>query len=285
MGVVLLVLALWVLIPALTYVFYWYEVSTPSCAHEGAKSEKEILERLLDHKLKRSVLLSLFSSILVLPVILVTYPFGLVKKWWSAKATPSKGTIVFIHGLFHNPSAALLLKRAFAKRGFSFISLQHHCWEGSIWDVFNRLDKELEDILGEASQQEPVIVIGHSLGGLLAGLLGRSLSEKGYMVKGVISLGTPFYGSRLASLSCGRLARSVRFGNEELADVRMRLDSPPFKAIQFWSPTDNMVLPLSSLYQIPKGWDRITLPPVCHTFVLFWPGVINRVVKTVEELV
>jgi pimeloyl-ACP methyl ester carboxylesterase len=286
MWIVVLILVLWVSIPALTYVFYWYEVSTPSCFHEGARSEKEVLERLFDRKLKRSVFLSLLSSIVALPIVTITYPFGMISKWWSVKTTPSKGTIIFIHGLFHNPSAALLLKRAFAKRGFSFISLSHCCWEKSLFDVFNRMDRELEETLGEDLRSEPIILIGHSLGGLLAGLLGCSLSEKGYNVKGVVTLGTPFYGSRLApliaGLSFGRLARSVMFGSEELAEARKRLDSPNFKAVQFWSPTDNMVLPPASLYQTPKGWDRVALSPLCHTFVLFWPGVVNRVVRTVE---
>jgi len=283
MWIVVLILVLWVLIPALTYVFYWYEVSTPSCFHEGARSEREVLERLFDRKLKRNVFLSLLSSIVALPIVAITYPLGMVSKWWSVRTTPSKGTIIFIHGLFHNSSAALLLKRAFAKRGFSFVSLSHRFWENSLIDVFNRMDKELNEAFGDELRNEPIILIGHSLGGLLAGLLGCSLSGKGYNVKGVVTLGTPFYGSRLAVLSCGRLARSVRFGSEELADTRKRLESPNFKAVQFWSPTDNMVLPIASLYQTPKGWERVTLSPICHTFVLFWPGAAKQVVKTVEE--
>lgn len=282
-GLIALIILLWIGFPLLSYGFYWYEVSTPSCLHGKAVGEREILERLLHRGLGLVALSGLVSSILALPVILLLYPFGLVGKWWNVRKSPSSGTVIFIHGLFHNPSGAIFLKNVLTRRGISFISLCHRPWERSIFDVLGRLEGEAERILAGISRNEPIVIIGHSLGGLLAGLLGRSLSERGFSVKGVISLGSPFLGSRLAAFVRCSLGRALSFGSPEIDKVRDHLVSPSFSAVQLWSPADNMVLPISSLYEAPSGWDRIVAAPLCHTGMLFWPGVIRKIVNTVEN--
>lgn len=283
MELLLIIALLWFGMPFVSYAFYWYEVSTPSCTHEGAKTEREILQKLLHRDLRLVALSGLISSILALPLIVLFYPFGLVSRWWNVRTSPSAGTVIFLHGLFHNPSGAILLKRAFVKRGFSFISLYHRPWEKSIFDLLQKLENEIEKNLAGISKDEPLLIIGHSLGGILAGLLGRRLKERGWKVRGVISLGAPFYGSRLAVFARCSMARRLYFGSHELHEVRKQLSDPPFPAVQFWSPADNMVIPLFSLYEVPKGWDRILTDPLCHTGIIFWPGLIKKVTETVEK--
>lgn len=279
----IIVLLVWFGIPFLTYAFYWYETSTPSCLQAGSKSEREVIEKLVGRDLRLIALSGFISSVIAFPIILVLYPFGMIHRWWSVRKTPSAGTVIFIHGLFHNPSGALLLKNVFSRRGYSFISLCHQPLGQTIFGVLDKLEKNMEKVLSDVPKDVPVILIGHSLGGLLAGLLGRKLSEKGTAVKGVIAIGAPFYGSRLATFTQCSLGGNLRFGNPGLEEVRSRLESLPFPAVQLWSTADNMVLPLSSLYEVPKGWDRITLPPLCHTGILFWPGLSSRILALLEK--
>ncbi|MCX7822052.1 MAG: thioesterase domain-containing protein [Syntrophobacterales bacterium] len=283
MEILAIILALWFMVPFITYTLYWYEVSTPPCSHEGARSEREVLERLLKGDLRLGVFIGLISSIVTIPLLVLLYPLGFYSKLWTTRRDQSLGTVIFIHGLFHNPSGAILFKRAFGRRGFSFISLHYNAWQENIFDVFERLRSKLEEEIERVPEDEPLVIIGHSLGGLLAGLLAKGLYEKGRRVKGVISIMSPFHGSRLAALALGPLSRSLRFGSLELTKVRHRLASPSFPAVQMWSPIDNMVLPVSSLYEIPAGWDRIALPPFCHSGIVLWPGLVKRIVKIVEE--
>ncbi|MGC8719034.1 MAG: esterase/lipase family protein [Thermodesulforhabdaceae bacterium] len=273
----ILVFLVWLGIPLITYAFYWYEHSTPSCLHPGAKSEREVIQKLVHRDLRVIAFSGLVSSIVALPIVVILYPFGFISRWWSVRKNPSAGTIIFIHGLFHNPSAALLLKTVFSRRGYSFISLRYQPFKETIFSVLEKLERDVEKSLRDVPKDESVVLIGHSLGGILAGLLGRKLTEKGIPVKGVIAMGTPFKGSRLAIFARCSLGGSLRFGNPVLRDVRKLLESLPFPAVQIWSTADNMVFPISSLYEVPEGWDRVTMPPVCHTGMVFWPGLSGKI--------
>ncbi len=273
-SVILVFIALWIGVPLFTYILYWYELANTR--------ENERVKYLSSCSPFMTVCSGLITSIMFFPILIFTYPFGIGRKLWVRK-TPKehKANIVLVHGLFHNPIAWFIYMYLLPKRGFSCFCVGYFPWEGTFKDIARKLTDYLQKELPKGT---PTIFIGHSLGGILSGLVAKSLSERGFQIKGVISLGSPFKGSKLTAFSPGRLARSLDFNNSLLNEALLDLKDPPFRAIQLWSPADNMVLPVSSMYMVPGGWSTERVFPICHTCMLYWPGIIKRVLKIMDEL-
>ncbi len=110
-------------------------------------------------------------------------------------------------------------------------------------DTFaQQLDRLIESVRARTGA-ERVIVVAHSMGGLVT----RAYVEKHGTthVAEVITLGTPWQGSRFAWLVAGRSLAQMRPGNAWLAHYPPRVDATlPFLSIR--SPHDSMVAPQAS---------------------------------------
>ncbi len=273
-------LVLWIGVPVISYVFFWYEVA--NCSPEECGSSECPGSR----SLLRSLIPAMFSSVLALPLVLLLYPFGWVTRWWNVTGgAVSRGTVIFLHGLCHNPSAVVLMKRGLVSRGFSLLTPWYTPWEGTVETVAHRIADELASRLAVEPPQKAIVVVGHSLGGILATVVARTLYERGHQVRAVITLGTPFLGSKMAVFLPWVLARSIRWRSPLLARLVERAGDLPCTAVQLWSPTDNMVLPLTSLSQVPPGWRQYVTSPLCHMAILFAPSVRRKVMELIESAV
>ncbi|SFM65557.1 esterase/lipase family protein [Thermodesulforhabdus norvegica] len=268
-----IVVTLWLLLPAITYFLYWYEVASGG--------ERSIVEGRTGRDLKYGVLLSYLTSLLTLPLIILTYPLG----WFAFRekgveeGNSAKAMVICIHGLFHNPSAWLFFSLIARHENLRIIYLRHNPWDGSFVEVAEKLYLQVKEAV--RAQKEPVVFIGHSLGGLLAGKIALKLVAEDLPVSGVITIGTPFKGSKLTVFTRGRLARSLDYNSPLVLNSYDDFRNPPFPAIQYWSPTDNMVLPPFSLYDVPDGWEERMIGPMCHVACLFWPPLLKRLCNTV----
>ncbi len=276
-----LVIAIWIIFPFLTYCFYWYEVSNVPCFHNRSESEERELEKITGRKLKELFFLGLVSSWLFFPLILISYPLGWFKKLYNVERENPSMLIVFIHGLFHNRSGAIPLRLVIAGRNVNFIALGYGSFKSGFFEIVELFERELKN--KNISKDLPIFFVGHSLGGLIGALLATKLKEDGFNIKKVITLGTPFYGSKLASLAISPLAKSLKFMSEEVLKAINLISNPSFRAVQFWSPADNMVFPLGSLYNVPRGWEVRMTSPLCHTSLLFWPSLVKEIVGEIEK--
>ncbi|HYC54642.1 MAG TPA: alpha/beta fold hydrolase [Candidatus Binatia bacterium] len=103
--------------------------------------------------------------------------------------SPSRTPVVFVHGLFGDPSNFVPLQRAAADRGirnwgtFSYLPRLD----------FARLAPQLVETirnLCNASGADRVDVIGHSLGGLIGRYVAQS--EHGGLIRRLVTLGAPY---------------------------------------------------------------------------------------------
>ena len=249
-------------ISLLTCALFWYE--TANSAH------RQYLENLSNGRPWRLLTRGVLSSYLGIILTVALYPTALWRKWWQPTLDPDCHTppIILLHGLYHNVSAWALYRRWLTTAGFSNITLMGY----SSWNrTFPELVKRLEQLIAQAREsfpEKPPILIGHSLGGLLARACVQSLADS-IPIGGVITLGTPHQGSKLAALGIGKLAKSLIYRGpliKELEEGASKSDTP---CVALYSPIDNMVLPNHALQTTGAGWIHQETAPVSHVAMLY----------------
>ena len=122
----------------------------------------------------------------------------------------------------------------------------------------------------------------HSLGGLLVRQWLLS-PENQQCAGGVISLGTPHKGSKVAALAPGSLAKNLIPGAEFINKLQSASSYPNMPHIALVSPMDEVVLPAANLVP-PEGWRMRVTNAAGHFSMLFCPKVAGIVMRELEEI-
>ena len=101
-----------------------------------------------------------------------------------------------------------------------------------------------------------VDLVAHGLSGLVAGWYVKHLA--GDRVRKLVTLGTPWSGTRTSVFRRGRIGAESRSGDPLLAT----LQPPPVPTVAVWSPDDAAVVPSSS--GAPLGADSVRIEGVGH---------------------
>jgi len=246
----------------LTFALFWYE--TANSAH------RQYLENLSNGRPGRLLIRGVLSAYLALILTFALCPTVFWRKRWQPRLDPDchAPPIILVHGLYHNVSAWTLYRRWLGAAGFSNIAFMGY----SSWNqTFHELVKRLEQLIAQARERfpdKPPILIGHSLGGLLARACVQSLEDSSH-IGGVITLGAPHQGSKLAVLGVGKLAKSLIYRGpliEELGEGASNSGTP---CVALYSPIDNMVLPNHALQITGAGWIHHETAPVSHVAMLY----------------
>jgi len=215
-------------------------------------------------------------------LVILAYPLG-----WLPEPKPqpcdTSGTgglppVILTHGLYHNASAWFLYRRWLRRAGF--VDVRTYAY-ASFFRSFEAIVEGLVQAALRAAAESPtgtVLLVGHSLGGLVVRTACVSIGLRG-RVAGIVTLGTPHQGSKLAGImALGRLGRGLREGGEVLESVRNQPVCPG-PALSLYTPTDSMVLPLSGslLEEREKlaGWVERCLPPLSHVGLLYDRRVVE----------
>lgn len=183
--------------------------------------------------------------------------------------------VVCIHGLNNNAAVWLYLGNLAAKAGFSVSTYSYSSLFVPLERIISGLEAHITAVEAAFPGKKPVLVC-HSLGGLLA----RHWLERGgnrERVSGLVTLGTPHGGSKLAVLAPGRLAANIVPGSPFLESLR-KAAPLPFPCVAFVSPADEAVLPASFLLP-PDGWKMRVTAKVGHFSMLFRPSIGKQVLE------
>ena len=132
-----------------------------------------------------------------------------------------------IPGFLATDRTTMALRKALAEAGWRV-----HGWElgwnlGVKADTLDRLGQRLDGIRDE----QPVLVVGWSLGGLFARELARALPEK---VRAVVTLGSPFSGD-LHQNNVWRLYELVAGHKVDQPPIPRIIEKPPVPTLAIWS--------------------------------------------------
>jgi triacylglycerol lipase len=254
----------------LSYTLAWYE--------NANLDPKLIAGRFTPRKLLLALRL-VAGETLLLCVTVVANLFGWLQAGRVSANSSGKAPILLLHGLFHNQGCWWYVKMRLHRQGFDNVySLNLPPWK-DVEDLTERIAKKVDE-LRHATGSDRLILVGHSMGGILARnyLQLRGGENK---VEQLILLGTPNQGSKLVPFALTRLARVLLPNSEFLA----RLNQAPLPAAvpstNIYTRHDNMVVP-SSLCQWPLA-DQVELVKLGHIGLLYHASALTALIDALKH--
>lgn len=264
-----IILGLSALTVLLSYTVAWYEL---------ANLQPSLLEkRFAPRNLWLTLRLLVQESLLVFLTVLV-YPFGWLLPGEKLQRHSDGPVILLLHGLFHNRACWWLVKHRLRRQGYRNLhTLNLPPWKDL--EVLTELIAKKVDTLRHQLGVEQVVLIGHSLGGLLGRnyLVRRGGARK---VAGLIQLGTPNQGSKLAPFALTRLAKQLMPNSSFLAGLNVDGLPEGVPVTSIYSRHDNIIIPFHASRL--EGARDVELQGCGHVCLLFSPGAFAPLLEAVK---
>jgi triacylglycerol lipase len=217
--------------------------------------------------------------------------FLLLFRSWCRRHTPQTPMggngipILMIHGYRHDASAWILHRPRLAEEGFGplFVidlgSVYH-----TIEEYGEHVKQKAEDIAKQTGKSD-LILIGVSMGGLVAAHYALHLAPL-HTVKGMITLGTPFHGTRMAIFGNGPCAKQMRYGSPFVMNLSREVATcTAFPFYHISTLSDTIVRPVSSARLNGESSYNIQFEDLGHLSLLYSDRIadcLSRLVRVLE---
>lgn len=190
---------------------------------------------------------------------------------------PARSPVLLLHGVLCNAGVWSRFSRLLTARGVRPVYTISYGPPLASIDLFaDQLAEKIDAILS-ATGAASVVVVAHSMGGLVALAYCRKYGVG--KIRRLISLATPYHGSIHAAFFPGVCLTELRPGSAWLhALYRRARPMPPVSSI--WSWHDSMVAPQTSCKL--KAAQNIALTGVGHNAILADPGAFSRAVALIR---
>lgn len=142
--------------------------------------------------------------------------------------------VMVIPGFLANDRTTMELRRALARAGFRVHPWRQGMNLGARADTLERLKAAL-DLCGH---DEPMILVGWSLGGLYAREIARTETKR---VRAVVTLGSPVWGDRRRYTNVWKLYERVAGHAVDDPPISDSAEKPPMPTLAIWSRRDGIV--------------------------------------------
>lgn len=187
-----------------------------------------------------------------------------------------------IPGFLAHDRHTMELRRALAEAGFRV-----HPWRQG-WNMGARTDtmERLKRALDRCGREEPVVLVGWSLGGLYARELARARPDR---IRAVVTLGSPVCGDRRRHTNVWRLYEWVAGHPVDDPPIPDSEDKPPVPTLALWSSRDGIV-GAASARGTKRSRDKAAEVDTAHMGFAMSPegaraavAEIGRFLKEIEE--
>jgi len=209
----------------------------------------------------------------------------------SVNKNPASGTpILLIHGYTQDQTDWVWFKHKLRKNNLGplySLNLKPHF--ASMVQLSDLLKKKIEEIKAETNNSN-IILIGHSMGGLVGSYYTENLANPGEVLA-VITLGAPFQGTKMVALGYGQSVKEMAPHSPFLRELTQKIKSSSIKYHHIASKIDNIIIPWDSAFpsedylenNLPNNQlsldNHLILGDHGHLALLISPRVINQVVK------
>lgn len=186
------------------------------------------------------------------------YPLKYLDLTTKAKL-PSDTAILLVHGYCRNKVDWLWLRKQLQQTNCHIFTINLMPMLSSIEEICAQsLPKKITQIKQQTNCKH-IILIGHSMGGLVSSYYKQFL-DKDKVVSAVITIGSPYYGTKVSVVASGINARQMCPGSDFLMQLRDKIQSNPQNHYEIISKFDNVVFP----------WNSAVLEsiPITHQFIL-----------------
>jgi len=184
------------------------------------------------------------------------------------RPSPHRPPVLLVHGYGCSRAAWWWLRRRVEAQGWTVATINLEPIYADIEHYVDPLAQRIEEVL-EATGAGRLILVGHSMGGLVARAYVRRYGAD--KVCRVVTLGTPYGGSELARIGFGINGRQMVPGNEWL--TRLSEDELRVETTTIFSPHDNYVMPQTNL--LLEGAQSRVLDGLGHLAMLYSPRVAD----------
>ncbi len=262
------------------YSLRWYEIS-----NRVYDSEMTWFKALRDSRFKpvRVFFRECFYAVIYISCYPPAFAARLLRRehmeFEPGELVKGKPLIILIHGLFGLPAHFWIMRRRFAARSIpNALVFEYNSFKGSPADNCARLRDFLLRVKAKTGMSE-VILIGHSLGGLIAHEYAREYGNSGD-VKAVVALGTPFRGTRLTALAIMKKARGLHPSNPLFAEITTAKLNADF--LSLYSRYDQFILPYTNSEH--PGADENREIDICgHTGFFFNKKVFKIILEWITR--
>lgn len=191
-------------------------------------------------------------------------------------APPEATPVILVHGFFMTPWSLWFLWLRLRREGVGpLYLLDYQPMLGPIEGFADQLAALIERVAGADGAGRPVDVVAHSMGGLVAA---RCMADHPGRVRRLVTIGTPFHGTRLWAMSVGRSLPQMRPGSAFLAGTVERPGFPgPTALTSLYSRFDQIILPHTSSRVERAGARNVELDGLGHNALLISPRVARLV--------
>lgn len=232
--------------------------------------------------------LGFYREMLLTSVHAATYPLGLLPPppFSHEPLDPSipRRPVLLLHGLVHNRSAFLLMQRGLRRAGLGPLhTFEYPSFSGDLDEIAQQLAPVVERLVGNA-RQDSCVLIGHSVGGLVARQYVQEL-DGDQLVDTVVTLGTPHRGTYSAYCGLGRILEQCRPDSDYLRRLEGSARPGLARWISYYSDLDFMITPAVSakLSHPALGATNVRVRDIGHLSLLLSRSVLTDLITRLEE--
>ena len=269
-----LAIGLYLAVTIIVFAFFWYEKGNNPCL-ELKQPDCNILSVLR--------LWLCFTGAEAMRIYSIIH-WAIVQKKnpnpFQAAKNLARPVVVLVHGLYDKPSSWLLMVYYLEKTGYKVVTFSYKSLKGTNETIVKEFDSFMS-LVDASFPEQKRLCIGHSLGGLI---LRSWLAQPGNEAKvsGLITIGSPHKGSRLAVFAPGHVSRCL-LPTSTFVESLAAAPALSIPCVAFVSGEDEMVLPAANLLP-PEGWKMVLVGKGGHLAQIFCPRTIKSIIREIAEM-
>lgn len=253
----------------LSYTVAWYE---------RANARPDLIDRRFT---SRGICIAIWLLVQETACLLLTIllrPLGWIPAQLPTQRQGEHPPVILLHGLFQNRSCLLWLQYRLRAAGFNrVISINTPPWR-DLETLTEELAKRVDELRIKL-KIDKVILIGHSMGGIIARNYVQNRGGAAY-VERIVTLGAPHHGSKLAPFALSPMGKTLLPGSAFLLQFNGVPWPKETPATAIFTRYDNIVLPADSGKM--EGAQTVELDGMGHTALLFHPRALQAVIDDLK---